>query len=63
MARTRRRERSCHHLGSTLVVSQLGYHARCSECGTLGPGRPNTEAARKALLVLGARDSHVGLRL
>lgn len=46
----------CSHFATTLIPSELGYHARCRHCESLGPGRPNPEAARKALLVLGARE-------
>ena len=32
------------------------YRARCTACGKSGPARKTAEAARKALVVLGARD-------
>jgi hypothetical protein len=32
------------------------YRVRCTICGKTGPARNTPEAARKALLVLGARD-------
>lgn len=31
------------------------YYARCIRCLAVGPERPSSEAARKALVVLGAR--------
>ncbi len=46
----------CDHRGArAAVVTKLGHHARCPDCGALGPGRSSREAARQALLVLGAR--------
>ncbi len=63
MRNTRRRRKSgpaqgdgCDHRGArAAVATELGHHARCPDCGALGPGRPSREAARQALLVLGAR--------
>ncbi len=34
-----------------------GYFTRCLRCLTIGPERPFKEAARRALLVLGAREA------
>ena len=47
----------CSHTGF-LVVEPVegGCAARCALCGTAGPVRYTSEAARKALLVLGARN-------
>jgi hypothetical protein len=46
----------CAHNGFLLVVPVDGGCAvRCALCGKLGPVRDTAEAARKALLVLGAR--------
>jgi hypothetical protein len=48
---------SCDHR-SRLEVERAGgyYRVRCTVCGEIGPARKTPEAARKALLVLGARD-------
>jgi hypothetical protein len=47
----------CAHNGFLLVEPMDGCCAvRCVLCGTVGPVRSNAEAARKALLVLGARN-------
>ena len=47
----------CAHNGFLLVEPVDGGCAvRCVLCGTVGPVRSSAEAARKALLVLGARD-------
>ena len=46
----------CAHNGFLLVEQMDGGCAvRCVLCGTVGPVRSSAEAARKALLVLGAR--------
>ncbi len=37
-------------------MTERGYRLRCAVCGKAGPVRKTPEAARKALLVLGARD-------
>jgi len=45
----------CAHNGFLLVEpAEAGYAVRCVLCGTVGPVRKAAEAARKALLVLGA---------
>ena len=47
----------CDHSGRTEVDRAEGwYRARCTVCGETGPARTTPEAARKALVVLGARD-------
>jgi len=47
----------CKHSFPILVVNvEGGKQARCLGCQALGPVRVNSEAARKALLVLGARE-------
>ena len=47
----------CDHSGPTEVDRAEGcYRARCTACGKSGPARKTVEAARKALVVLGARD-------
>ncbi|MFL6057883.1 MAG: hypothetical protein ACJ732_03115 [Rubrobacteraceae bacterium] len=47
----------CDHSGPTEVERAEGcYRARCTACGKSGPARKTAEAARKALVVLGARD-------
>lgn len=56
--RNRRGTRSgkprCEHDYPMLVVgADTGYYARCLRCLTAGPERPNGEAARQALRVLG----------
>jgi hypothetical protein len=50
----------CRHNGFLLLepVQTSGCAARCVLCGMLGPVRVTPEAARKALLVLGAQ--HTG---
>jgi hypothetical protein len=48
----------CTHEYPILVSdTEAGYYARCLRCLTIGPERPLKEAARRALLVLGARDA------
>jgi uncharacterized Zn finger protein len=52
-------DQGCDHRGPTVRVvdEETGrYAARCPACGTAGPVRSTPEAARKALLVMGARD-------
>jgi hypothetical protein len=47
----------CDHSGPTMVErTEGGYAMRCMTCRRVGPVRRTPEAARKALLVLGARD-------
>lgn len=47
----------CEHISPILVVDvEGGKQAQCLKCLERGPVRVNSEAARKALLVLGARD-------
>jgi hypothetical protein len=48
----------CYHNYPTLVTpTEMGrYHARCLACLTVGPERPSSEAARKALQILGTVD-------
>jgi hypothetical protein len=51
----------CDHGGPTEVEQEEGcYRARCTVCGKTGPARKTPEAARKALVVLGARDGTRG---
>jgi hypothetical protein len=48
---------NCDHRGLLEVEWAGGYYRmRCTLCGEIGPTRKTPEAARKALLVLGARD-------
>ena len=44
----------CDHRSLAMVFTELGCHARCLRCGTIGPERPSSKAARQALRVLGA---------
>jgi len=46
--------RRCNHRSLAVVFTELGCHARCLSCGTIGPERLSSKAARQALLVLGA---------
>ena len=46
-----------HEYPILLNDTEAGYYARCLRCLTIGPERPLKEAARRALLVLGARDA------
>ena len=47
----------CDHSDLTDIEQLEGsYRAWCAVCGKAGPARKTPEAARKALLVLGARD-------
>lgn len=47
----------CDHSGSaTVEQTQVGYAVRCVICQMVGPVRTTPESARKALLVLGARN-------
>jgi hypothetical protein len=39
----------CAHPSLAVVFTELGCHARCRSCRTVGPERPSSEAARKAL--------------
>ena len=51
----------CDHSGPTEVErAERCYRARCTVCGNTGPARQTPEAARKALVVLGARDGTRG---
>jgi hypothetical protein len=51
------RPHRCDHSGPTEVErTEGGYTMRCITCRKVGPVRKTPEAARKALLVLGARD-------
>jgi hypothetical protein len=54
---TRPSEHRCRHDYLVLAIdTETGrYYARCRRCLLAGPERPSGEAARKALLVLGAR--------
>jgi hypothetical protein len=53
----------CDHSGPTEVERAEGcYRVRCTICGKTGPARKIPEAARKALVVLGARDGTHGGR-
>ncbi len=46
----------CGHNGFLLVEpAEGGFAVRCALCGTVGPVRNTAGAARKALLMLGAR--------
>ena len=54
----RQRNLQCEHDYPMLVVeTKAGYYARCIGCLTTGPERLSSEAARKALRVLGVRDA------
>ncbi len=47
----------CEHPSLAAVEpTEGGYRLRCAVCGNTGPARKTPEAARTALLVLGARD-------
>ena len=47
----------CKHNFPLLVRNvEDGKQAQCLKCRALGPARPNSDAARKALLVLGAKE-------
>jgi hypothetical protein len=47
----------CNHSGPAIAErTKGGYTVRCMVCQTVGPARTSPEAARKALLVLGARN-------
>ena len=35
----------------TVVFTELGCHARCLDCGALGPGCPSSKAAWQEFLV------------
>ena len=51
-----RSDRCEHRSLAGVELSEGGYRLRCAVCGKAGPARKTPEAARKALLVLGARD-------
>ena len=42
------RARRCDHRSLGVVFNELGCHARCRICGTIGPERQSSEAARQA---------------
>jgi hypothetical protein len=45
----------CDHKGPlTVVVTEMGYHARCLGCQALGPACSGLEIAQEALSVMGA---------
>jgi hypothetical protein len=46
-----------HEYPILLNDTEDGYYARCLRCLTIGPERPFKEAARRALVVLGAREA------
>jgi hypothetical protein len=51
-------QKRCEHRGpATVEQVERGYRVRCMVCEKTGPMRKTPEAARKALLVLGVRDS------
>ena len=54
--RGRKRPTFCDHQSTPMLVSAIpdGYRAQCLVCGTLGPVREDSEAARLGLL--GGRD-------
>jgi hypothetical protein len=54
--RGRKRPTFCDHQSSPVLVSAIpdGYQAQCLVCGTLGPVRKDSQAARLGLL--GDRD-------
>jgi hypothetical protein len=55
--RSRTRSDRCEHRSlASVEPTKGGYRLRCAVCGKAGPVRKTPEAARKALLVLGARD-------
>jgi hypothetical protein len=57
MNETSTRSNRCEHRGLAGVeLTEGGYRLRCAVCGKAGPARKTPEAARKPLLVLGARD-------
>jgi len=47
-------QHGCNHRArpSTLLFTELGCHASCLSCEAIGPERPNSEEARRALLAL-----------
>ncbi len=42
------RVRPCDHRTLAMVFTELGCHARCRICGTIGPEQPSSETARHA---------------
>ena len=42
------RTRPCHHRTLAVVFTELGCHARCRICGTIGPERSSSDSARQA---------------
>jgi hypothetical protein len=47
----------CNHRAYPIVIvtTEMGNHARCLNCESVGQPRPNSEAARQAFLGLGER--------
>jgi hypothetical protein len=39
-----------HRYPLAVIFTELGCHARCPNCGAVGPGRPSSEAARQTLV-------------
>lgn len=54
--RSTRSDRCEHRSLAEVELTEGGYCLRCAVCGKAGPARKTPDAARKALLVLGARD-------
>jgi hypothetical protein len=46
----------CDHRCSLVRYTELGCHGYFPRCGTIGPVHPGSEAARRALLILGASE-------
>jgi hypothetical protein len=57
-SRGRKRPAFCDHQSTPVLVSAIldGYQAQCLVCGTLGPVREDSQAARLGLL--GGSDEH-----
>ena len=52
-----------HRYPLSVVFTELGCHARCLNCGAIGPGKPSSETARQALHVLRVRAGSRHLRM
>ncbi len=51
-----------HRHRVSIVVTELGYHAHCLECGAIGPGSTGVEGARRRLLAMARGEDREHLR-
>ena len=51
-----------HRHGMSMAATELGYHARCLQCGAIGPGSTSIKAARRTLLAMAKDEDREHLR-